>query len=111
MAATIAAIAIAKAEGRPGEVYYPLQRLVKPAPVPKEPTQVVVTMLAAALNHRDLFIRQHLYPGTAFGVPLLADGCGVVTAAGDSPAARRWLGKRVILNPGGGWRSDPDGPE
>lgn len=37
-------------------------------------TQAVITITGAALNHRDLFIRQHLYPGTTFGVPLLADG-------------------------------------
>lgn len=67
--------------------------------------QAVVQLSAAALNHRDLFIRQHLYPGTAFGVPLLADGCGTVTSPG------KWHGKRVILNPGTGWADSPDGPE
>jgi NADPH:quinone reductase-like Zn-dependent oxidoreductase len=66
-------------------------------------------MTAAALNHRDLFVRQHLYPGVAFGVPLLADGCGVVSDAGSN--AKSWVGKRVIINPGTGWKDDPDGPE
>jgi hypothetical protein len=33
-----------------------------------------VKLTAAALNHRDLFLRQHLYPGVTFDVPLLADG-------------------------------------
>ena len=66
-------------------------------------------MTAAALNHRDLFLRQHLYPGLTFGVPLLADGVGVVTSAGSS--AKNWVGKRVILNPGTGWKDDLEGPE
>ena len=44
-------------------------------------------------------------------MPLLADGVGVVTAAGADPAARRWAGRRVVLNPARGWRADRDGPE
>jgi NADPH:quinone reductase-like Zn-dependent oxidoreductase len=72
---------------------------------------VVVSVTAAALNHRDLFIRQHLYPGTTFGVPLLADGVGIVTSTGNSPSAKKWLNRRVILNPGTGWKDDPEGPE
>jgi NADPH:quinone reductase-like Zn-dependent oxidoreductase len=104
------AIAIAKAEGKPGQVYYPLDKITVPESTPKD-NQVLVKMTAAALNHRDLFIRQHLYPGTTFGVPLLADGTGIVTSTGSSPEAKKWLNKRVMLNPGSGWRDDPDGPE
>ena len=104
------AIAISKIEGKPGQVYYPLQQIEIPHPTPG-PNDVVVKLAAAALNHRDLFIRQHLYPGTAFGVPLLADGAGVVTATGGSSEAQKWLGKRVVINPGTGWKDDPDGPE
>ncbi|KAK5165977.1 hypothetical protein LTR04_000947 [Oleoguttula sp. CCFEE 6159] len=104
------AIAIRKVDGKPGQVYYPLEHIQLPEPSPKD-NDVVIRVTAAALNHRDLFIRQHLYPGTTFGVPLLADGCGTVTATGTSPAAKRWLGKRVILNPGTGWKSAPEGPE
>ncbi len=44
-------------------------------------------------------------------MPLLADGCGVVVSAGADPAAQAWLGKRVVVNPGSGWKDDPDGPE
>lgn len=68
-------------------------------------------MLAASLNHRDLFVRQALYPGVTFGVPLCADGCGIVVETGSSQAAKQWQGKRVIINPGTGWQSDPEGPE
>ena len=97
-------------DGKPGKVYYPLEVITIPDTPPKE-NEVVVKITAAALNHRDLFLRQHLYPGTTFGVPLLADGTGIVTSTGSSPAAKKWQGKRVIINPGSGWKDDPEGPE
>lgn len=104
------AIAVRKIDGKPGSVYYPLETVEIPTPTPG-PNDVVIKLAAAALNHRDLFIRQHLYPAIGFGVPLLADGAGVVTATGSNPAAKKWLGKRVVVNPGQGWKDDPDGPE
>ena len=102
------AITIRKVDGKPGQVYYPLELINLPDPKPND-NEVVVKITGAALNHRDLFVRQHLYPGISFGVPLLADGCGVVVEAGSS--ASKWKGKRVVLNPGTGWKDDPDGPE
>ncbi|KAL6708110.1 hypothetical protein ACN47E_003544 [Coniothyrium glycines] len=102
------AIAIRKVDGKPGKVYYPLEKITIPEPKPKD-NQAVITLTAAALNHRDLFIRQHLYPGTTFGVPLLADGVGIVTSTG--PYAKSWLNKRVVLNPGTGWKDSLEGPE
>ncbi|KAF2279351.1 NAD(P)-binding protein [Westerdykella ornata] len=104
------AIAIKQIHGKPGQVYYPLEKITIPTPQPKE-NQLVISLTAAALNHRDLFIRQHLYPGTAFGIPLLADGVGIVTATGSSFSAQQWLGKRVVINPGTGWKDSPEGPE
>jgi NADPH:quinone reductase-like Zn-dependent oxidoreductase len=104
------AITIRKVDGKPGQVWYPLDTMTLPAFEPK-PTEVVVKMTAAAVNHRDLFLRQHLYPGTTFGVPLLADGAGVVVRAGSDPKAQKWIGKRVVLNPGTGWKDAPEGPE
>ena len=104
------AIAIRQVEGKPGTVYYPLEAVEIPTPTPGL-NDVVIQLTAAALNHRDLFIRQHLYPAIGFGVPLLADGAGVVVAAGANPAAQRWLGKRVVVNPGSGWADSLDGPE
>ena len=44
-------------------------------------------------------------------MPLLADGVGIVTSAGASPSAQSWLNKRVLLNPGTGWKDSIDGPE
>jgi len=104
------AVAIRKIDGKPGKVYYPLDLVDLPEPQPKD-NEVVVKITAAALNHRDHFLRQHLYPGTTFGVPLLADGTGVVVATGSSSAAQKWKGKKVVLNPGSGWKDDADGPE
>jgi len=104
------AIVIKQIEGKPGKVYYPLEKITIPEPKPQE-NDAVISLTAAALNHRDLFIRQHLYPGTTFGVPLLADGVGIVSSTGSSPAAKKWLNKRVILNPGTGWKDSLDGPE
>ncbi|EXJ88991.1 alcohol dehydrogenase [Capronia epimyces CBS 606.96] len=103
------AISISKVDGKPGHVYYPLSLDEVPTPSP-EGRQVIIKIHAAALNHRDLFIRQHLYPGTAFGIPLLADGSGTVIAVG-SDADPKWKGKRVVVNPGIGWKDDPAGPE
>ncbi|KAK0351765.1 hypothetical protein LTR91_024045 [Friedmanniomyces endolithicus] len=104
------AITIRKVNGTPGQVWYPLEQVKQPNVQPRE-NQVSIRMTAAALNHRDLFLRQHLYPGVTFGIPLLADGAGVVVSSGSSPAAKTWLNKRVILNPGSGWKDDPEGPE
>ncbi|XP_014550569.1 hypothetical protein COCVIDRAFT_115134 [Bipolaris victoriae FI3] len=104
------AIVIKQVPGKPGQVYYPLEKIIVPESTPKE-NEAVITLTAAALNHRDLFIRQHLYPGTTFGVPLLADGVGIVKSTGSSATAKPWLNKRVILNPGTGWKDSLDGPE
>ncbi|KAI9688053.1 MAG: hypothetical protein M1822_001558 [Bathelium mastoideum] len=104
------ALTIRQIDGKPGQVYYPLALIQQSIPE-LGPNDVLVAISAAALNHRDLFIRQHLYPGVAFSVPLLADGCGIAVRAGTSSQAQNWLHRRVILNPGTGWRDAPEGPE
>ena len=80
-----------------------------PTPNP-DPNDLVIEMHAAALNHRDHFLRQHLYPAPSFEVPIFADGYGIVTGVGSS-ASRSWIGKKVILTPGRGWKDSPYGPE
>ncbi|CAM1511606.1 Fc.00g091190.m01.CDS01 [Cosmosporella sp. VM-42] len=96
--------------GKPGQVYYPLQikEVLKPSPGSGE---VLVRLSAAALNHRDLFIRRHLYPAISFTNPLLADGYGTVIAVGPDVSRPGLLNKPVILTPMRGWESDLAGPE
>jgi NADPH:quinone reductase-like Zn-dependent oxidoreductase len=36
---------------------------------------------------------------------------GIVSSTGSSPGAKKWLNKRVVLNPGTGWKDSPEGPE
>jgi len=102
------ALHIRQIEGKPGQVYYPLETRSYDTPSLK-PTQCLIRISACALNHRDLFIRQHLYPAISFDVPMCADGCGTVISTG--PDAKSWANKRVVINPGTGWESDPAGPE
>ncbi len=62
-----------------------------PTPVGKE---VLVTMKAAALNHRDVWISKGKYPGINYPIILGSDGAG-------------WLGeKRIIVQPGMNWGED-----
>ncbi|QSZ30228.1 hypothetical protein DSL72_004750 [Monilinia vaccinii-corymbosi] len=104
------AITMQKIEGgKPGMVYYPLEITNHTTP-PISPTSLLIQIHSTALNHRDLFLRQHLYPTPSFTTPILADACGVVSKVGSS-ADKSWLGKRVILTPGRGWKDDPFGPE
>lgn len=101
------------APGKPGTVYYPLKLATVPTPEPKA-DEVLVKVTAAALNHRDLFLRQHLYPALSFSTPLLADGCGIVLPhihGGGHDKTENMSQRRVIINPGTGWHSDPIGPE
>jgi NADPH:quinone reductase-like Zn-dependent oxidoreductase len=98
--------------GKPGAVYYPLQLHAVPKPAPG-PGQLLVKVAAAALNHRDIFIRQHLYPDISFEAPLFSDACGEVVEAGPNctPRGADLLNKLVVLTPFRGWASDPSGPE
>lgn len=102
-------VSVRKIDGKPGKVYYPLSLDEVPKPSPKA-NELLIQIHAAALNHRDLFIRQALYPAIGFGIPLLADGCGTVVDVGSS-ASSSWKGKRVVITPGQGWKDSPEGPE
>ncbi len=64
--------------------------------------QVVVTLRAAALNRRDFWITQGMYPGIRTPVVLGSDGAGTVTRVGDG-VPEDWSGRDVILNPGLDW--------
>ena len=73
-------------------------------------SEVLVEMAAAALNHRDLYLRHGLYPQPRFDIALCCDGVGQVVDIGPEASAV-WLKCRVCINPGSGWLTDPDSPE
>lgn len=64
------------------------------------PGEVVVALRAAALNHRDVWVRM----GTGPAVPqepviLGSDGAGEVVSVGEGVEAA-WVGREVMINPG-----------
>ncbi|KAG8911082.1 hypothetical protein FRC00_007099 [Tulasnella sp. 408] len=67
---------------------------------------VLVRIVAAAFNHRELWQKKNSYPGIADGSVMGCDG-----AASGQGAEDVLLHKRVFLTPAHGWKSDPDGPE
>ncbi|KAL2863701.1 MDR/zinc-dependent alcohol dehydrogenase-like family protein [Aspergillus lucknowensis] len=116
-------LTITKTTGKPGHVCYTLQlNTIPPQPITPGPVlslgELLIKIHTAALNHRDFFIRQHLYPGISFTLPLLCDGCGTVVQLGKSDAHGRersgsspsLLGKRVLVNPVPGHSSGVDRP-
>lgn len=71
------------------------------SPVPAA-GEAIVELRAAALNHRDVWIKAGQYAGLKFPCIPGSDGAGVVTAvAGDGD--RDWVGREVIINPSFGW--------
>ncbi|MCS7019288.1 MAG: zinc-binding dehydrogenase [Cytophagales bacterium] len=82
-----------------------IQLLDVPKPVARR-GEALIRMQAAALNHRDEWIRQGKYPHIRPFCTLGSDGCGVVEAVGDNVDAA-WIGKTVIINPNQNWGSNP----
>ncbi|MGC4074439.1 MAG: zinc-binding dehydrogenase [Nibricoccus sp.] len=82
-----------------------------PAPLPKA-GEVIVAVKAAALNHRDVWIKSGQYAGLKFPCIPGSDGAGVVSAVGDGVDAT-WVGREVIINPSFGWgpSAAAQGPE
>lgn len=76
-----------------------------PDPTPG-PNEVVVKLHAAALNHRDVWIRKGMYAGLKFPIVLGSDGAGEVVALG-SDVPQELLGQAVVINPGMDWGNDP----
>lgn len=72
-----------------------------PAPVPAA-GEALVSLRAAALNHRDVWIKLGQYPGLEFPIRPGSDGAGVVSALG-AGAEGSWLGREVIINPSFDW--------
>jgi NADPH:quinone reductase-like Zn-dependent oxidoreductase len=72
-----------------------------PPPRPS-PGEVVISLRAAALNHRDVWIKLGQYAGLTYPCLPGSDGAGVVTGIGEGVDAS-WLGREVIVNPSFGW--------
>ncbi|KAG8901732.1 hypothetical protein FRB99_005122 [Tulasnella sp. 403] len=77
-----------------------------------KPGDLLVRIISASFNHRELWQKKDLYPhiyNGSEGAVMGCDGAGIVLASGtpDDPL----LAKRVFLSPIRGWRSDVRGPE
>jgi zinc-binding alcohol dehydrogenase/oxidoreductase len=74
--------------------------------------EAVVRLKAAALNHRDLWIKLGQYAGLTFPCTPGSDGAGVVESVGTG-VERSWIGSEVVINPSLGWgaRETAQGPE
>lgn len=83
----------------------PIQLEEKDIPQPRE-GEVLVRLKAAALNRRDQWIREGMYPGIVKGTTLGSDGAGIVASLGPN-ADSTWLGKEVIINPNINWGENP----
>jgi len=60
-----------------------------------EEGEEIVNLKAAAMNHRDVFITQGLYPGIRYPIVLGSDGVGLSGS------------KEVVINPALDWGADP----
>ncbi len=70
-----------------------------PAPAAGE---ALVRLRAAALNHRDVWIKLGQYAGLRFPCIPGSDGAGVVDSVGPG-ADPSWVGREVVINPGFDW--------
>ncbi|MBD2754890.1 zinc-binding dehydrogenase [Spirosoma validum] len=93
------------------EKHQPVQYIDVPKPSAGS-GEVLIKVQAAALNHRDVFIQQGLYPKIKLPVILGSDGSGIVEEVGEG-VDPVWRGQAVIINPGMGWGDNPrfDGPD
>lgn len=93
------------------QVKQPLELEERPDLVPGT-GEVVVQLKAAALNRRDYWITQGMYPGIKPPVILGSDGAGIVVRTG-SEVANSWQEREVVLNPGLDWgdRQSSQSPE
>ncbi len=80
-----------------------LAEVADPVPAAGE---VRVDLKAAALNHRDLWIKLGQYAGLTFPCIPGSDGAGVVGAVG-AGVDQAWAGKDVIINPAFDWGDNP----
>src|SRR5882672_10411251 len=79
-----------------------LETVADPTPGPGE---VVVRLHAAALNHRDVWIRKGQYAGIKLPIILGSDGAGEVVEIGEG-VDRSWVGRDVVIDPSINWGTD-----
>ena len=74
--------------------------------------EVIVAVKAAALNHRDVWIKSGLYAGLKWPCLPGSDGAGQIVALGEGVDST-WLGQDVIINPCFSWgdREDAQAPD
>ena len=76
------------------------------APDPRpDPGEVVVRLRAAALNHRDVWIRTGRYANIKLPLILGSDGAGEVQETGPGVDSA-WRGRRVLIDPAFHWGED-----
>ena len=71
------------------------------------PGEVIVQVKAAALNHRDWWIRQGQYANLRYPIILGSDGSGMVYEVGENVSID-WLHKEVVINPAMNWGDHPE---
>jgi zinc-binding alcohol dehydrogenase/oxidoreductase len=77
-----------------------------PDPIPAA-GEAVVELRAAALNHRDVWIKLGQYAGLKFPCIPGSDGAGVVKSVGPG-VEEFWVGREVVINPGFDWGASED---
>lgn len=75
-----------------------------PDPIPG-PGEALIRLKAAALNHRDVWIRMGRYAGIKLPVILGSDGAGEIVELG-AQVDRALLGQAVVIYPASEWGSD-----
>jgi len=76
----------------------------RPDPHPG-PGEAVVRLHAAALNHRDVWIRKGQYAGITLPIILGSDGAGQVVDVG-ADVDTSWVGRDVVIDPSLNWGTD-----
>ncbi len=68
--------------------------------------EVCVKLAAAALNHRDIWIKKGQYAGLQYPIILGSDGAGSIAAIGKNVSSFA-LHQQVIINPNNNWGENP----
>jgi len=79
-------------------------------PIPLlKPNQVLIRLHYGALNHRDNWCTQGLYPNLQFDSVMGGDGAGIVIGVENVQRDGKLIGVKVLINPSIGWKL-PDSP-